>query len=427
MSEQALDLRRSMRIVRRHKIIVAVFALLGLLAGAGRTMLNPPLFASTAVVALPPATHDTATQVVIASSDHVLSSALNHVSPAISLPAIRGRLHVKSITTNLISISAQGKTAAQAERTANAVADSYVAYVRTADSAAGTVQARLLQPATSATGGSLRSHLVVAGLLGALLGALIGAIAALAIGRTDRRLRERDEIAGVIGVPVLASIPVGHPSDATGWTKLIQNYQPGVVPAWGMRKALHYLALTDHWGGRGRSLGVLSLSSDPGALGVGPQLAAFAASLGIPATLVIGPQQDPNDTAALSAACSVASAAPLGRPGLLRVAVGDHYNVGQQPDALVVVVGVVDGRTPRVADTMRTNVTLLAVSAGATTAEQLARVAVSAAGDDREIAGIIVADPDPADHTTGRLSQPARPAHRKNPARVTGTATETRP
>ena len=33
MSEQALDLRRSAQIVRRHKIVVGIFAALGLLAG----------------------------------------------------------------------------------------------------------------------------------------------------------------------------------------------------------------------------------------------------------------------------------------------------------------------------------------------------------------------------------------------------------
>ena len=75
---------------------------------------------------------------------------------------------------------------------------------------------------------------------------------------------------------------------------------------------------------------------------------------------------------------------------------------------------------------MRTTATVLGVSAGAATAEQLARVAVSAADDGRDIAGIIVADPDPADHTTGRLPQPARPAQRRLPTRLTGTATETR-
>ena len=58
---------------------------------------------------------------------------------------------------------------------------------------------------------------------------------------------------------------------------------------------------------------------------------------------------------------------------------------------------------------MRATATVLGVSAGAATAEQLARVAASAAADGRDIAGILVADPDPADHTTGRLPQLARP------------------
>jgi hypothetical protein len=70
-------------------------------------------------------------------------------------------------------------------------------------------------------------------------------------------------------------------------------------------------------------------------------------------------------------------------------------------------------------------VTVLAISPGTATAEQLARFAVSAAADGRNIAGIIVADPDSADRTTGRLPQPARPTRRRVPTRVNGT-TETR-
>ena len=57
----------------------------------------------------------------------------------------------------------------------------------------------------------------------------------------------------------------------------------------------------------GFSLAVLSLSSDPGPLALGPQLAVFAASLGIPTTLVIGPQQDatPRPRFAPRAPCAV--------------------------------------------------------------------------------------------------------------------------
>ena len=111
----------------------------------------------------------------------------------------------------------------------------------------------------------------------------------------------------------------------------------------------------------------------------------------------------------------------------MRVTVADDEDVDRQPGAaLTIVVAVVDGRGPQVADTMHTTTTVLGVSAGAATAEQLARVAVSAADDGRDIAGIIVADPDPADHTTGRLPHPARPTQRRQPTRLTGTATEAR-
>ena len=58
---------------------------------------------------------------------------------------------------------------------------------------------------------------------------------------------------------------------------------------------------------------------------------------------------------------------------------------------------------------MRASTTVLGVSAGAATAAQLVGVAVSAAADGRQIDGILVADPDPADHTTGRVPQLTRP------------------
>ena len=102
-------------------------------------------------------------------------------------------------------------------------------------------------------------------------------------------------------------------------------------------------------------------------------------------------------------------------------------DMGVQRDAtLAVVVGVVDGRNPQMPDTMRTTATLLGVSAGAATADQLARVAVSADSGGREITGILVADPDSADATTGRLPQLGRRARRRPPTRMTGIATEIR-
>lgn len=412
MSQQALDLRRSLQIVRRHKIVVAAFAALGLAAGAGFIALSPAMLTGNALVVLPPSTHDTRTQILIASSDPVLGDALRAVDPRISLDTLRGRIQVTSVASNVISISAQGKTAGQADDAANAVAGSYIDYLGSGSTPGPPVQARVLEPATDATGKSLPSRLLVTGGLGALAGLLVGIIIVLAIRRSDQRLGERDEIAESIGVPVLASIPVGHPSGTAGWRKLLEEYEPGAVDAWRLRKALQHLGLGMADGdGSDSSLTVLSLSCDRKALALGPQLAVFAASVGIPTALVIGPQQDANITATLRAACA-APPAPSKLLRNLQVIVSDHGDdTGWPPGTvLAIVVAVVDGKMPQVADTMRTTATILGVSADAATAEQLARVAGSAAADGRHIAGILVADPDSADQTTGRLPPLARPA-----------------
>ena len=53
MSQQALELRRSIQIVRRHKLLVGVMVVLGLLAGGAYAAFHPPLVTSTALVLLP--------------------------------------------------------------------------------------------------------------------------------------------------------------------------------------------------------------------------------------------------------------------------------------------------------------------------------------------------------------------------------------
>jgi capsular polysaccharide biosynthesis protein len=443
MSDQALDLRRSAQIVRRHKILVGTVATLGLLAGGAYAAVKPPVLTATALVVLPQAAQSAqgstangapssymATQEVVATSNPVLSDALAHVRPAMSLDQLRSQVQVGSLTSYVISISAKSKAVTNAEATANAVADSYIGYISSPGSPVGQLSAHLLQSATSATGPAPPTTFAVNALIGTLLGALIGGIAALIISRSDRRLRKRDEIADSIGVPVLASVSVRHPSDSAGWTKLLDDYEPGDVDAWRLRKTLYQLGFaglstTEYRADSGSTLAMITLSSDRNALSLGPQLAIFAASLGIPTALVVGPQQDTNVTATLRAACAAQSSAK--RSGNLRIAVSDDQHAGQFPGAaLTIVVAVVDGKTPGVGDTMRTAATLLGVSAGAATAEQLARVAASAAADGRDIAGIIVADPDSADPTTGRLPQLTRPGQHRMPARVIGTATETR-
>ena len=443
MSQQALDLRRSIQIVRRHKILVVIVVALGVLGGTAYAVLKPPMLTSTALIALPqsplsaaPAAATsgtdpfTATQEVIAGTYQVLVNALPNVRPAMSVEHLRRDVQVGSPAPDIISINAKGKNAADAEATANAVANSYVAFVNSAKSPVGHVSAQLLEPATSASGPARTERDVIFALLGAVAGILVGAIVALAIGRIERRLRDRDEIANSIGIPVFASFPVAHPSDAAGWTKLLEGYKPPAVDAYRLRQALQQLGAASLNGsnGSGRdraSFTVMSLSSDPGALAIGPQLAVFAASQGIPTTLVIGPQQDAKATATLRTACAVPPPASSKRQSRLQAAVVDSDVDLPSDTALTVVVAVVDGQYPQVPDTLRTAATVLGVSAGAATAEQLARAAMSAALDGREIAGILVADPEPEDRTTGRIPQLQGPTHRRLlPTRLKGMTTE---
>jgi hypothetical protein len=215
---------------------------------------------------------------------------------------------------------------------------------------------------------------------------------------------------------------------------VLQDYEPKVVHAWSLRKALRQLGVTDGRSATGTrvNVAVVSLSSDRRALALGPQLAIFASSIGIPTTLVVGAQRESNSTAALSAACTMTATALSGQPSRLRFAVGDSDHADRfTTAALTVITEVVDSRDPRPARSTMATATVLAVSAGAATAEQLAKVGVAFAADGADITGVLVADPLASDRTTGslpQLSQPARRralAHQVQPARANGTATET--
>jgi capsular polysaccharide biosynthesis protein len=465
MSQKAQNLPGSIQTIRRHKILVSIVIVVGIVGGAAYAFLKPPLLSSTSLIVLPAQQSQsgsgssgttgtgpdpfTATQEVVAASSQVLLNALPSVRPSMSIDQLRQQVTVSSPAPDILSVTAEGKNAADAEANANAVANSYVSYVTSPHSAVGPIQAKLLESARTAEGTAPIEWMIICALLGALAGAVIGSIAALATGRNDRRLRLRDEIANSIGIPVLASVPVAHPSAAAGWTKLFENYGPASVHAWQLRTALQQLdmaragfsrpgydgsdnSLYDDGlasiydrDGRYSSLLVLSLSSDTRALALGPQLAAFAAAQNIQTSLVIGPQQDTAATATLRTACSGSSAQESIRHGLLRVAAYDEGDIDIDPDtALVIVVAVVDSRAPEIPDTMRTDATVLGVSAGGATAEQLARAAVVASTDGREITGILVADPEAADQTTGRVPRLARPARSRLPNRLRGIATE---
>lgn len=433
MSSQPLNLRSSAYIARRHKTLMGAAVAAGLLGGAGFGSLNPPMLTSQALVVLPTGGPAMATEVVIAKSTPVLTGALPSISPATSLTALRGMVQVSTQTANILQITVAGASAAQAQDNANAVAQSYIAYINSSESPIGRVNGRMLAAAETAAGTSPLVHRIAFAVIGSLIGLMAGFTIAVARSRGSRggRLRLRDDIANSIGVPVLASLPASKPSSAADWGKLLSSYEAGPVYAWRLRKALQQLAVAGvhmtsrREDGKGSSVLVLSLASDPASLALGPQLAVFASSLGIPTALIVEPQRDPGPAATLQTACAQAPQPLPGRPQL-RLAVTRELDAGAYPGALLsVVVGVVEADKPDIAEMLRTTTTVIGVTAGGATADQLARVAVGLAADDRDIAGILVANPDPVDHTTGRIPQLMRMAPPTVlPTRMTGAVRE---
>jgi capsular polysaccharide biosynthesis protein len=412
---------------------VSAVTLLGLIGNVAYTMTRPPVYTSSALVVLAPAVN-VSTQTVVVDSTPVLTDALRGTDLGFSFGELQDRVRTTRAGGQMISISARARTAGQAERVASAVARSYIAYITSTRNPLGEQPAQLLRPATTATWKPLTTRVAQAAGLGLLASALLAVVIALAIWRHDRRLRERDAIADSIGVPVLTSVRASAPSDAAGWARLLDGYQAEAGDGWLLRRALRELRAVGRSGDgsatgtvssvAASSLAVLSLANDRDAVALGPQLAAYAASRGVPTALVVSQRQDAKATAALRAAC--VPALPRGAGNLLVIAsdTGDEQRL--PAGMLTVVVSVVDGQTPRVAETMRADVTVLGVAAGAVTAEQLARVAASAAGDGRVIAGILVANPVHGDQTTGCVPQLARPGHRRMPTRMVGVVTESR-
>jgi capsular polysaccharide biosynthesis protein len=434
MSQQAPDSRRSIQILRRYKKTFGAITLLGLLLGVAYALLTPPMISSSALVVIPETVAQaqaaagsdagtvTTTQEVVAGSTPVLKDALTSISPALSLIALADRISVSSPAVSILSFTGEGKTASQAENIANAVANSYVAYVGSPSSPVGYVAAKILQPASTAPASKGREQIATYGAVGMAAGALIGLFVVLAIGRGDRRLVRRASIANSIDAPVLASISATRISDARRWARLLEEYEPEAVDAWGITRLLQRFGVTgvqadENGGDEPFSVTVFSLSSDVAALALGPQLASFAATRGIPTALVVGPQQGASTVAALRTACA-ARQADSGRRKLLRLTAAEDGRVSQVDAQFVVVVVVVDGKDPRIPDMDRTTTAVLGVSAGGATAPDLARVADAAATDGRGIAGILLANPDPDDPTSGRAPHMASPQRRPLPTRV---------
>lgn len=415
--------------------------MVGMLAGLVTAIVLPAMPEGKALVVLPPPvvsndesqegpTQDIDTQVLIANSGPVLQSAGQNVEPALDVKTMKERVKVTAVTQDILEIRARGTSPGQATTLANAVADTYVFYVTDSNAQlpgdlGKKIGARVLERATTTSGGDPYIHLAIFGLLGALGGGLIGSAVILAVTRGDRRLRSRDEIADALGIPVLASISSHRPKDAGGWADLLDRYEPAAVDAWSLRKTFHHLGV-DARSDDSMSMTVVSFADDAGALAIGPQLAAFASSIGIETDLVVDSRHEAvaslvayDPTARVSA--DDAESAEDG-DGVADLSGAHLSDATADSTALRVLVVVVDRGAPRLGDSTPAQLTLVAVSAGKGTAEELARVAVATADDGRTIDGLVVADPDPTDRTTGGGPQARRRTRSVAPTPLSGTA-----
>jgi hypothetical protein len=183
MSQSAPDLRNSRQTFRRNGILIGAAVAASLLAGVATAAFSPAMVTSTALVALPATTLTSAAAVPIAASLPVLAGALPGLGAGTSVGTVRDEVQVTSARPDVLSITAQAGSAAQAEATANAVAESYIGYAGSAGLPAGHIPALMLAPATSASGAAGLMRLLVGALLGVASGVLIGVIAALAYRR----------------------------------------------------------------------------------------------------------------------------------------------------------------------------------------------------------------------------------------------------
>ncbi|MET0520367.1 MAG: hypothetical protein ABW156_00120 [Jiangellaceae bacterium] len=285
-----------------------------------------------------------------------------------------------------------------------------------------TVGTSVIQRATEPRGLPTPVRLLIWAPLAALVCLIMTGLVLLVTTRRDARLRVRDDIADAVGSPVLAAVRSAPQQSVAAWSTLLKSYEATPVESWAFRQLLRGLVPADRKGEpraagkveHPQSLTVVSISGDGRGLAIGPQLAAFAASLGLVTRLVTAVGHE--TAAALWAACAAErESAP--RPGLY---VGDVP--GEEMVDLTVNLVVVDRGQPDLGDAPATAATILSVAAATATQQELAGVAVAVDDAGRDIDGIVVADPDPTDRTSGRHTLDERSSRPPLPVRLTGIA-----
>ena len=183
MSKPAIALRKIKKAVARHKLIVGVAAAVGIGAGTLLAFLNPPMFASNALVVLAQqqGVRNLGAQLAIAKSDWVLDGAKRQLSFPLTLDTLRNRVNATAVTKRVVKITATGRTEEQAERTANAVAISYVDVLGQGKFPGRTSRAAVLDRASVASGPPMYMNLIRTSGLGLLAGLFLSGLLILVV------------------------------------------------------------------------------------------------------------------------------------------------------------------------------------------------------------------------------------------------------
>lgn len=251
----------------------------------------------------------------------------------------------------------------------------------------------VVQRATSASSSRMSSILLKVA-VGLLLGLVVGCVVVLARRRRDARLYCRDDLGAAVGAPVVLSLDTQPPRSSAAWVEMFECYEPRAAEQWNVRTALRELGLIDEYVSR---LEMLVLAGDAPAAALAGRMAISAAESKIDTAFVF---VDDGSLPALRSACQqLGQRDERTRPGL---EVGTEDGPAARSAQLTMIARTVDLSSFVPAEPGPAAVTVLAVTAGTATADQLARVAIAAADAGQRIRAILVANPGPDDRTTGR-------------------------
>jgi hypothetical protein len=257
--------------------------------------------------------------------------------------------------------------------------------------------------------------------VGAVSGLLVGALIAFILGRRDRRLRRRDDISAAAGAPVMASLSAQRPKTEGDWLHLLENWQPSVPDRAHLHRLLDALGVRDSApklqlalrsaeppDEPGVDVTIIGLVGDRRALAAAPEVAAFAAGLGLPTAFAV--HGDHESTEALRQACAARHQPP-------RTPKGNLLTYERPPElmpdnvALTVTFRLVSADPLDMMSyldagvtTSRPMITLLAVSTRQAMANELDFVAATLGKHGLHLSGVLVVDPDPSDTTAGLFS-----------------------